>query len=88
MNIGTGLACIFGGLLTGHMLGHLAEDQTLDPPLTCEVATTKVWATQQCLKFQPGCKINKGPELFTEYKQMKDFVAEHCPEEGDDFSSQ
>ncbi len=66
---------------------YLYWDDESEPELTCEVVEMKIWATQQCLKFQPACKMNKGPETFTEYKRNKDWVQANCPDSGDDFLS-
>jgi len=60
----------------------------IEPEPTCEVVETKIWAFQQCLKFQPACQMNKGPEIFAEYKNNERWVAEHCPQNGDGFQSQ
>ncbi len=83
----TGLIA-FGFFIFGLAIGNRCPELEVEPERTCEVVETKIWATQQCLKFQPGCKMNKGPETFAEYKQNKDWVAENCPKNGDDFQSQ
>jgi hypothetical protein len=79
---------LFVGLILGFVFGWLfaSVNHEIDPPLTCEIAETKIWATQQCLKFQPSCPKN-GVDMFIEYKQMKDFVALNCPNSGDGFLS-
>ena len=84
--------CLVVGMLTGIVIGGLGtmvlyENREPESELTCEVIETRIWAFQQCLKFQPGCQMNKGLESFAEYKQNKDWVVEHCPKNGDGFQS-
>ena len=75
----------------GFMMGMFISTvfyETSKSESTCEVVQTKIRAFQQCLKFQPGCQMNKGPEMFAEHKGNKDWVVEHCPKNGDGFQSQ
>ncbi len=88
MDYGTITLAVAVGFLVGVLFAqYRGSEPEVEPELTCEVVETKIWAVQQCLKFQPGCQMNKGPATFSEYKQNKDWVAEHCPENGDGFQS-
>ena len=54
---------------------------------TCESVKEKIWAFQQCLKFQPACRVD-GPKSFATYHRNKDWVQQNCSDDGDDLLSQ
>ncbi len=88
MDGGTITLAVAVGFLVGTLFTSLYRGSEPDKPeLTCEVVETKIWAFQQCLKFQPSCRMDKGPAAFAEYRDNKSWVAEHCPKNDDGFQS-
>jgi hypothetical protein len=80
------IVCVALGAMIGHFVIIPAiKNVDAEPVRTCKVVETQIWATQQCLKFQPACQMNKGPDTFAKYKQNKDWVVENCPQSANDF---